>query len=508
EEKLSEYQSAEAQTESEISKAREELGDIPFPVWNVSDRTGYSTYNDFDNDSSSIKNLSVLFPTVFFVVAVLISLITMNRMIEEDRVLLGTLKSLGFSNGRIMFRYLFFSLAATVSGGIAGAALGVCIIPSIIWNIYNILFDIPGFRLGFNLIYTAAGLLISIICICGTSLYTVKKELRSKPAELLRPKAPKNGKRVFLEKIGFVWKRLNFSHKVTVRNLFRYKKRAVTTVVGITGCTALILSGFGLRDSITDIPTVHFGEVFIYDDMVYVDSSADKARLDAAFEDSRIMSRTDCHLLSCKSGDYDVTVFVPDSADEIQNAVSLKELETGQTVDLPDSGVIITDKLSSLTGLKAGDKIAVSDSVGTACEFNISAVVQNYIGHYVFMTKQCYENSFGEYSTNVVYLKTVQNEPQEQSGFVSELLKSEAVFSVSDAAGLKGDVDNMLKSLNSVVLILIILSSLLSFTVLYNLSNININERKREIATLKVLGFYHREVDRYITRETVILTAA
>lgn len=502
---VSEIDSKEEELNNAVKEAYAEIDKIKYPTWYVYDRTAYSTYTDYIDDAGSIDNLSKVFPTVFYLVAILVSLISMNRMVEEDRLEIGTLKSLGFSNRRIMTKYLLFSFLATVVGGVLGSVLGLIIIPSMIFGIYTILFDIPDFILTLNPGSTLVGFFITVICVCGSSIWTVCKVLKEKPAELMRPKAPANGKRVFLEKIGFLWKHISFSKKVIIRNLFRYKKRVFVTVGGITGCAALMLCGFGIRDAISDISRIQFGEIFTYDGSAYVSGDVEEQNIEKLFEEEGIYNVTKTERINATVNDISCYILAFDEGENISDIINLKDNNTKETVN-PESGkAIITSKFSELTGLSKGDRVSIVDVDSNAYEYEISDVVTNYIDHYIFVDKNTLEQSGVSYRTNIVFFNTIEGTDEEV--ITSKLLENDEILNVTFMSTLIESVDNMLKSLNNVVLILIVLSAALAFVVLYNLSNININERKREIATLKVLGFYDKEVDDYITKETIIFTA-
>lgn len=499
---LQEYYSSRALFENKISDAKEELVNLPKSTWYVYDRLDDSVYQEFINDSNSIANLSKVFPTIFFVVAILISLISMSRMVEDDRGEIGTLKSLGFSNRHIRKKYILYAFLACFIGCIIGSILGFFLLPMYIWNIYKIIFDIPVFSLDYNPIYVIAGCLIAIICICGTTLLTIRKVVKEKPSELMRPKAPANGKRVLLEKVPFIWKRLKFSNKVIVRNIFRDKRRVIMTIVGILGCTGLILTGFGIRDSIVDIPTYQYENVFNFDNMVYLNEGVTDEQINTLFNNNHIKSTLNTNITTGTSNGYSVNILT--TQDELNGILSLNDVKTKEKLELEDNKVVISDKLADLTNTKVNDKITFEDANGISYEFTVSDICENYVGHYVFMNKKTYENNIGNYSTNVVFVKATDDKYEEEIS--RKLLDSEEVMTVISTESTIRTVDDMLKSLDSVVVILIILSACLSFVVLYNLSYINISERKREIATLKVLGFTNKEVDNYINKETIILT--
>ena len=502
---VKEYYESQKIFNLEISDARKTLDEIPEAKWYIYTRKDDSGYSSFIDDGEGVSNLSKIFPTIFFVVAVLISLISMSRMVEDDRMLIGTLKSLGFSNKHIRKKYLLYSGIATISGGIIGSLLGFFLLSRYIWNIYKILFDVPVFKYDFNPTNTLIGITIAVICICGTTFLTIKKVVKEKPSDLMRPKAPENGKRVILEKIPFIWNRINFSNKITIRNLFRYKKRVLMTIVGILGCTALMLAGFGIRDSIVSVPKKQYKEVFKFDEMVYLTEDVNSQNINEMLDNKYIKSSLNTKMdTSMTSGKYDINLFVPENKSDIKNILSLKDVKTKKELTLKNNKVIISDKLADLENKEVGDKIKITDSENNEYEFIISGICENYVGHYVFMNKETYENNIGNYKTNIVYLKI--DDLKNQESLSKTLMDNEYVMSVVGVDSTMSIIDDMLRSLNSVVVILIFLSGALSFVVLYNLSYINISERKREIATLKVLGFTDKEVDNYITKETIILT--
>ncbi len=499
---LEEYEVTKHIVEQEIANSKKTLEEINKPTWYIYDREDEKTYSDYINDANSIANLSKIFPLVFFAVAVLVSLISMNRMVLEDRGEIGTLKSLGFSNFMIMIKYFVFSLIATVVGGILGSIIGLTFLPTVIFNIYQILFDVPDLVLGLNLKSTLLGFFISVICVCGTTIFTAYKVLKEKPSELMRPKAPKSGKRVFLENIKFIWNNIKFSRKVTIRNLFRYKKRVIVTVVGVAGCTALMLCGFGIKDAIVDIASKQFDHISKFDGTVYMNKIDQNYK--EIFNNDNIKSAVKSQRMDAKVDGIDSYIFVTDNSHDLSKLITLEDEKTGKLKNLESGKVIITEKLSKLTGVKSGDKINIVDVKNKKHEYEVSSVVKNYIGHYIYMDKDTFINSGEEYIPNVVYINTKKKTNQEQLS--RELLKNSEVLNVQFKDSLIKSVDDMLGSLDSVVRILILLASALSFVVLYNLSNINIHERKREIATLKVLGFYDKEVDDYITKENILLT--
>lgn len=498
-----EYAESEEEWKEKIDSARRELSQLKKGTWYINDRSDNSTYSDYIDDTASIDNLARIFPLIFYAVAVLVSLISMNRMVEDDRLEIGTLKSLGFSDGYIMVKYLLFAFSATLIGGIIGCALGSVIIPSLIFNIYRILFEVPNFSLAIHWISSLLGILISFVCVVGTTAFTVSAVLREKPSELMRQKAPKGGKRVALEKVGFLWKRLSFSNKVTVRNLFRYKKRVLVTIFGIAGCTALMLCGFGLKDSISNIPEKQYGEVFTFDGMAYL-NNPDEKEIGTLFSDQAIEKITEVESLSATISSRELNLFICDK-DRIGDIVRFND-KKGNALTLESGKVIISEKLAELEKLKVGDTISFVDIDNVGYAYEISGICKNYINHYVFVDSGTFEESGQRFIPNVVFFSTIELNESRRDTLSASLLANDEIINVSFVEVLIDQVDNMLQSLNKVVIILIVLAALLSFVVLYNLSNINIHERKREIATLKVLGFYDKEVDQYITKENVLLT--
>ena len=424
-------------------------------------------------------------------------------MVEDDRGEIGTLKSLGFSNKHIRRKYLLYSGFATLSGSVIGSIFGIVILPDVVFNIYKILFDVPIFKYDYNLTNIIIGTLLALVCICGTTIITIRKVVKEKPSELMRPKAPTNGKRVILERIPFIWNKINFSNKITIRNLFRYKKRVFMMIIGILGCTSLLLAGFGIRDAIVEIPTRQYNDVFHFNDMVYL-NEIDKSVADDIFKED-IKNRLDTMMITSYEVDKtSIYLMVIENEDDIKNVLNINDINTSKKLSLESNKVIISDKLSDLTKNKVNDNIMLKSPTGNKYKFNVSGVFKNYAGHYVIMNKSTYEKQLGEYKINASYinLNNIKNEEK----VIKRLIDNENVISVMSLKSTIKSVDNMLKSLNSVVLILIILSGLLSFVILYNLSYINVSERKREIATLKVLGFTDKEVDNYIVKETIILT--
>ena len=501
---LEEYNDSKREVEDELKEARQQLADISKPTWYIYDRSDDQTYSSYIDQTKSISNLSALFPLVFYAVAILVSLISMNRMVEDDRGEIGTFKSLGFTNREIRNKYLIFSLSATLIGGLIGIIIGLTLIPYLIFSIYRILFSIPDFQFTLNLPSTLGGLFIAILYICGSSIITSNRILKDKPASLMRPKAPKNGKKILLEKIKPLWHHLKFSNKITIRNIFRYKKRVLVTIIGISGCTALMLCGFGIKDCIVDITNMQYGQTFKYDATIYT-NNLKLSEVQDITNNPQIKDYTLAEVITGNVGESNINMLITENQDQLSKIVNLYN-EDNKKITLQKNEVIITDKLADNHNLTIGDQITVLDSDKKEYQFIISGIVKNYLGHYIYMNKETFENINEQYQPNIIYLNTPELSTTEKDELSNELLAKDSVINVVHTSTLKDSVKDMLDSLNKVIVILVLLSALLSFVVLYNLSNINISERNREIATLKVLGFYDSEVDHYITKETIILT--
>lgn len=478
------------------------------PNWYIFDRTNNSGYKNLTDAYLNLKKLGNVFPLVFDIIAILISLISMKRMIEEDRTENGTLKALGFSSLQITLKYILYSLSATVIGGFLGMSIGFILIPNIIWNIYTMLFYIPDFSCSFHSTIGMIGLLIGIICITGTAIFVSYKELKNVPASLMRPKSPKAGKKIILEKITFLWKRLHFSSKITIRNIFRYKGRVGATMIGIAGCTALILAGFGLKDSLKDIANYQFHKIFHYDKMITFKGSADISKFSEMVEkdfpiQDIVMAVMENITLEHQGKKQEVVLLAPSSNQNYEKIISLFDIHHKQTpVRLEENSVIISEKLAHLLDLDVQDTITLKNQKQLPVSLKIKVIVENYVNHYLYMDQKTYEKIYGTFQENTMML----NFSEGNSNFNKMMLKNDSILSIIDSKEVIENVSDMMESLNSVVVILIVAAALLALVVLYNLSNINISERKREIATLKVLGFYHKEVDHYITSENIILT--
>ena len=470
------------------------------PKWYIYDRLDNTSYKELINASDNLKKIGNIFPIIFFAISVLVSLISMMRMIEEDRVENGTLKSLGYNSFHITLKYVIYSLLATTIGSSIGAIFGSYIIPSVIWNIYKKIFFIPKFIYLLKSDYNALGLWICILCICGTSVIVCIKNLREVPANLMRPKAPKSGKKILLERINFIWKKLKFSDKITIRNIFRYKSRVITTILGIAGCTSLILAGFGLKDSIKDVTDFQFNNIIKYDKMLMTNESINQIDIEKELlNDDKVENFTNVNTQNIKvlfnDEQQEVTMITPDDFNSISKSISLIDLKTNNIIDnISDNSCIISEKTAKLL-----------DNDNNKYDIKVSYIIKNYINQYLYINKNTYNNLFKDYKINSILI-SLKDEDKNSKEFDKKYISNGYALTIVDNDDIKSSMNDMLGSIDSIVAILIIAAASLAFVVLYNLSNINISERKREIATLKVLGFYPSEVDKYINRETVLLT--
>ena len=481
------------------------------PKWYIYDRLDNTSYKELINASDNLKKIGNIFPIIFFAISVLVSLISMMRMIEEDRVENGTLKSLGYNSFHITLKYVIYSLLATTIGSSVGAIFGSYMIPNVIWNIYKKIFFIPKFIYLLKSDYNALGLWICILCICGTSVIVCIKNLREVPANLMRPKAPKSGKKILLERINFIWKKLKFSDKITIRNIFRYKSRVITTILGIAGCTALILAGFGLKDSIKDVIDFQFNNIIKYDKMLMTNESINQIDIEKELlNDDKVENYTNVNTQNIKvlfnDEEHEVTMITPDDFNSISKSISLIDLKTNNIIDnISDNSCIISEKTAKLLDIDVGDKISLLDNDNNKYDIKVSYIIKNYINQYLYINKNTYNNLFNNYKINSILI-SLKEEDKNSKDFDKKYISNGYALTIVDIDDIKSSMSDMLSSIDSIVAILIIAAASLAFVVLYNLSNINISERKREIATLKVLGFYPSEVDKYINRETVLLT--
>ena len=518
-----EYEKAKADAEPEITDAKQEiadgektLADLKKPTWYVWGRDKVTSTESFGQDAGRISNIGKFFPVIFFLVAALVSLTTMTRMIEEQRQQIGTLKALGYSDGVIAFKYFAYAMLSTVSGALAGVVVGEKILPWVIMNAYGMLYTgLPYYMTPLNWEQGGLAILASAACTGVATIAACYKELAAGPAELMRPEAPKNGKRIFLERIGVLWKHLNFTQKSTVRNLVRYKKRFFMTVIGIGGCMGLILVGFGLQDSITAIAKNQFVSLFTYQANAVLNSDVDESEKEALQTDLENYSGIDellemyCQNIELQTDKktVDAVLEVPKELTNFNDFYAFRDRKSGEVYEFPtDGGAAISEKTATMLGVKAGDTVQLKKG-DDIVDVKISIIVENYVRHYLYLAPDLYEELFGgapDY--NQLLMKYQDTSSNYETALGEKIMTYDGVAAISFTSDLIDQIDNMLRSLDIVIVVLIVSAGLLAFVVLYNLNNINITERQRELATLKVLGFFDGEVASYVYRENMVLT--
>ena len=502
----------------QIADAKAEIKKIENPKWYVQTREDALTeYQGYGDNADRMRSIGKVFPVLFFLVAALISLTTMTRMVEEQRVQIGTMKALGYGKAAIAGKYIGYALIATLGGSIFGVLAGEKILPFIIIYAYMILYKhLPAILVPYHMSYALQASGIAVACTLIATIASCYKELAAEPAELMRPAAPKQGKRILLERIGIIWKHLNFTWKSTVRNLIRYKKRFFMTIFGIGGCMALMVVGFGLKDCIYEIVSMQYEKVQFYDAATYMsddiseenrqqlhdylDQNADiKETIEAR------MQKTD---VKSASGKKTLYLMVPSDNEKIEDFLSFhSRTNKDEVYSLKKDEVILTEKMASLLNVKVGDELTIEDEDRGDQTVTVGAICENYMSHYLYLSPEKYEELYGvpaEYNTIIYSVKDGKDDQIEKIG--TKLLSMDGVLNVSYTSSIEGRLDDMLRSLNLVIVVLIVSAGMLAFVVLYNLNNINITERQRELATLKVLGFYDGEVASYVYRENILLT--
>ena len=502
--------------EKDLKEAEDEIKKIEKPEWYVLNRDKQYSAAEYGGCADSIDALAGIFPVFFVLVAALVALTTMTRMVDEQRINIGTLKGLGYTPGMIAKKYIVYAMSASSIGSIIGLIVGYTVFPTIIYNAYAIMYTVPKVELRTDLFITVLSIATSIFVTTFAAFAACRRELIEDPAILMRPKAPKNGKRILLERIGFIWNKIGFIWKVTLRNIFRYKKRFLMTVLGISGCTALILTGFGVRDSIQMIVDVQFGELNKYSMTTSYDS--DEKTEDVEYLKSLISNEKGVkeigmfHNQNAKvminNKEKEVTVVIPENKNTFKDFIELRERKSHTPIKLDNKGIVISEKAARNLDAKVGDKVKILNENDVSAEAVISGITENYVNHYIYMTNDYYKELFNRNAdSNRIYgvlddSITIDQEDKMASKIIDSTCANGTVFTT----GIKDGFSDTIKSLNYVVLLMIVSAGALAFVVLYNLSNVNISERIREIATIKVLGFYDKEVSAYIYRENVILT--
>ena len=514
EKKLTKQTGQLAKQEKQLTEAKQALKQTGKVTYTIGDRSANPGYAVFQSNSERVDILVNVFPVLLFAIAALVSLTTMTRFVEEERISIGTFKALGYSNRDAALKFVLFSASASLLGVGIGAAGGYTFLPKMIFEAYAANSTISNCQLLFNWQILLLTTVIALACTTGAALIVLRRDLADKPASLLLPKPPKNGSRILLERFTPLWKRLSFNYKVTMRNLFRYKSRAFMTIFGVAGCCGLLVMGFGIQDSLSGISNIEYSRIITYD-LIAVKKKAltntQKDKLDSALSSESVKKHASVHFeeLTKKAGsdatDQSISLVVPTSGQSLSGYISLKNRASGQKLPLQDKGAVISEKLAKLLNAKVGSYIKLKDEGGDYRKIKVTGICEMYIGHYVFMNKSAYKQAFGEKATANAQLITLKK-GQSLAKYSKKLMKTGAVQGINQNTSNKETIDNIMGSLNKVMIILIGMATLLALVVIYNLSNINVEERIRELSTIKVLGFFDQETTLYIYRETIILS--
>ncbi len=511
EDAVAEFEEKIAEAEEEIAKAQLDLKDIEMPDNYLLGRDTNAGYVMFENDSEIVENVSTVFPIFFFLVAALVCMTTMSRMIEEQRTQIGTLKALGYSKGAIMGKYVAYSGSAALIGCVGGYAIGTFLFPYVIWFCYAMMYDMGALRFVFDWRLATISLMVSLLCSVGTTWYSCRKELNEVSAQLMRPKTPQAGKRIFLEYVPLIWNRLKFLQKVSIRNVFRYKRRFFMMVLGISGCGALVLAAFGLKDSIASVLDQQYGEIHTYDMSITMKEAFEPDSQKALEEcmgdamlDYGVVMETAVDLQT-EDGNKNLYLVVGKDHEQLSKYIDMHTIKD-EHIELPSKGeVVITHKIAEEYDIQIGDRIEFQDEDYRTITAQVSGIMQNFVYGYVFIHPDTYIEQVGEtpvYKTAYVHLA----EGTDSHLLSTSLMKLEDVTSVSITMDIKESFASMMTCLDYIVLLVLACAAALAFIVIYNLTNINITERIREIATIKVLGFYKNETATYVFRENIILT--
>ncbi len=524
EDAIKKYNDGKSEADEEFTKAQNEIKDaeleikkIKIPKWYILDRHSNLSYESFSSNAQKIEAIATVFPILFFLVAALVALTTMTRMVEEERTQIGTMKALGYSKATIAFKYMLYAGLASISGSLIGLLVGFKLFPTIIWNAYKTMYILPPLITQFNVKYALISSIAAIFCTLGATYWACYSSLKESAACLMLPKAPKAGKRVFLEYITPLWKRLKFTHKVTARNLIRYKKRFFMTVIGIAGCTSLLVTGFGLRDSIGDIVFKQFSDIFKYNLIVSMKNDDSLKRSDnlnnIVSNKDYISSFTTIHQENAVAGsdknknEIDITITSIENEEELKNFIVLQNRKSHKSIEFKENSVVISEKLAERLELSVGDVITIKNSNNKNAKFTITGITENYVTGYAYIPSNLYETAYGEKPVFNVLIGNLTNTDQEsRDKLATILLKDTEINAVSFTDVIKDQFSDLLSKIDYIVIVLIASAGLLAFIVLYNLTNINITERQKEIATIKVLGFYDKEVSAYVYRETMVLS--
>ncbi|MGN0132099.1 MAG: FtsX-like permease family protein [Lachnospiraceae bacterium] len=512
EEGKTDFEEEIADAEEKLADAQQEIDDIEEPDCYVLTRDSNVGYVCFENDSDIVESISSVFPLFFFLVAALVCMTTMNRMVEEQRTQIGVLKALGYSNRKIMGKYVFYAGSAAFAGGALGFAACSYIFPKVIWSAYDIMYGFAEIEYIFDIPLFVVSMAAALLCSVGATYFTCRAELSSTPAALIRPKAPKGGNRVFMEYIPFIWNRLKFLQKVSVRNLFRYKKRFFMMIVGIGGCTALLVTGYGVKDSIAGTVGQQYDEIQLYDALVSFEEALSDEQVAELKEETKdvtedfICVREETVNIETGNGDRECTMVIPQETDSFGEYIDLHTLK-GEPIAYPGAGeAVLSDKIADKSGLKEGDTVRFRDEDGNTFECTISNICENFVYNYIYINEETYREAVGsEPEYGHALFNILQDEDIHEAAAV--ISDADHVSGASVNQDFRERFDNMIVSMDYIVLVIILCAGALAFIVLYNLTNINITERIREIATIKVLGFYPKETASYVFKENFVLTA-
>lgn len=503
---------AKEELENKEKETINRIGESKYYFFDRTDNQGYLGYKDSIN---CLGNIASVLPIFFFLVAILICLTTMTRMVEENRLEIGTLKALGYKDLEISWKYIIYASIASISGCIIGILIGSTALPKIISNAYGSIYTVPKIILYYYPSYIIQSVVISVLCTVGAALFVIKVELKDKPANLMRPKAPKIGKKILLERITPLWTRLSFNHKVTLRNIFRYKQRMIMTVLGIAGCMALLVTGFGLKDSNAGMVDKEFNKVWKYEAMVMVNENSNdedtKKYNDTLEQLNGYEDSINIHQESVtfdKEGINKQTAFlyVPENVEKFDNFILLDDRVSGEKYRINNSGVIISEKLAKLLGVSVNDTIILNDKDNNSNEVKVDNITENYVSHYIYMSPEYYKDIFEKEPIYNAQFINFTSDKEEDNEISSKLLECNNVTNVTLKSQIQKTTEDSNDSMNLVMVVIIMAAGSLAFVVLYNLNNINVSERIRELSTIKVLGFFNNEVTMYISRENIILT--
>ena len=504
-----------ADGERQVAEAKQALADLIEPVYYVTDRSGNPGYQEYRDNADRISAIAEIFPVFFFLIAALVSFTTMARMVDEQRQQMGTLKGLGYSDFDIAKKYLIYAAIACIVGTSLGLVAGYNIFPAVIFDAYGSMYSLPSVKITYYLSYALISIAIALLCTIGPAAWAAHASLRENPAMMMRPKAPKNGKRVLLERVTFIWDRLSFNSKITVRNLMRYKARNMMTILGVAGCTALILTGYGIKNSISGLADTQFNDVMRYNAITAMRPEASAEEI-ASYDELVAATPEITDHLKVVQESYkldkkgvnlqNVTVFAPLESENLPDFVSLRDRITQEPIALTDEGAVISEKLANLADVGPGDSIEIRNDEMQTYQIPIQAVTENYVNHYIYLTPSLYEEIFIQAAEPTTDLLLFDEPESWERSFGSEVMGEQAVALVTFINSVDRSFAETLGSLDVVTLVLIVSAASLAFVVLYSLTNINVSERIRELSTIKVLGFYDVEVSMYIYRESLVLT--